>query len=198
MSRYIGALDQGTTSTRFMVFDTGGKVISSAQREHRQIMPGAGLVEHDALEIWRNARRVINAALKKAGLAPNDLAAIGIANQRETCLLWDRQTGLPLHNALVWQDTRSAAMVAQLSAQSGKDRLREKTGLPLATYFSGLKLRWLLDHVPGARRKAEAGEALFGTIDSWLTWNLTGGPRNRKPSRRRACDRRHQRQPARR
>ena len=176
MRRYIGALDHGTTSTRFMVFETGGRVISSAQREHRQIMPGAGLVEHDALEIWRNARRVVNAALKKAGLAPNDLAAIGIANQRETCLLWDRQTGLPLHHALVWQDTRSAAMVAQLSAQSGKDRLRAKTGLPLATYFSGLKLRWLLDHVPGARRKAEAGDALFGTIDSWLTWNLTGGP----------------------
>ena len=177
MTAYVGAIDQGTTSTRFMVFDRGGRVITSARKEHRQIYPQPGWVEHDADEIWRNTKAVTAAALRKAGLKARDLAAIGITNQRETTLLWDRRTGRPLHNALVWQDTRTDQLVGALAAEGGKDRLRAKTGLPLATYFSGLKLRWLLDHHPGARARAEAGDVLFGTIDSWLAWNLTGGVR---------------------
>ncbi len=175
MPAYVGAIDQGTTSSRFIVFDKAGGVVSLAQREHAQIYPKAGLVEHDALEIWRNTQGVIAEALAKAGLGPCDLAAIGITNQRETTVLWDRYSGAPLHNALVWQDTRVEGLVAELSREGGKDRLRAKTGLPLASYFSGLKLKWLLDHVPEARAKAESGTALFGTIDAWLVWNLTGG-----------------------
>jgi glycerol kinase len=174
MTGFIGAIDQGTTSTRFIVFDHDGRPRAMAQREHRQIFPSPGWVEHDALEIWRNTQIVIAEALAGAGLVPGDLAAIGVTNQRETTLLWDRRTGTPLANAIVWQDTRVAGMVAELARDGGPDRFRAKTGLPLASYFSGLKLRWLLDHVPGARAKAEAGDALFGTIDSWLLWNLTG------------------------
>ena len=174
MSRYIGAIDQGTTSTRFIVFDRDGRQIAVAQREHRQIYPSPGLVEHDALEIWRNTQGVIAEALAGAGLKPSDLAAIGVTNQRETTVLWDQRSGAPLANAIVWQDTRVDTMVAEFAKHGGQDRFRAKTGLPLASYFSGLKLRWLLENVPGARAKAEAGDALFGTIDAWLLWNLTG------------------------
>ena len=174
MSRFIGALDQGTTSTRFIIFDRQGRIVSVAQQEHRQIYPKPGWVEHDPLEIWRNTEAVTAEALAKAGLEAKDLIAVGITNQRETTLLWDAKTGQPLHNALVWQDTRVDQLVAALTKDGGQDRFRAKTGLPLASYFSGLKLKWLLDTVEGARAKAEAGGALFGTIDSWLLWNLTG------------------------
>ena len=175
MSRFIGALDQGTTSTRFIIFDHQGRIVAVAQQEHRQIYPKPGWVEHDPMEIWRRTEEVTAEALAKAGIAAADLTAVGITNQRETTLLWDRTTGRPLHNALVWQDTRADHLVAALAADGGQDRFRAKTGLPLASYFSGLKLKWLLDHVEGARAGAEAGEALFGNVDSWLLWNLTGG-----------------------
>jgi glycerol kinase len=175
MTRYVGAIDQGTTSTRFMVFDRGGKIISSAQKEHRQIFPKPGWVEHDALEIWQNTQEVAGAALARVGLRPTDLAAVGITNQRETTVLWDRASGKPLHNALVWQDTRVDQLVAEYVREGGANRFRAKTGLPMASYFSGLKLRWLLDNVPGARAKTQAGDILFGNIDTWLVWNLTGG-----------------------
>jgi len=175
MAQYVGAIDQGTTSSRFIVFDRAGSIVSVAQKEHEQIYPQAGHVEHDPLEIWRNTQEVIGAALAKQGLTPKDLAAIGITNQRETTLIWDRHTGKPLHNALVWQDTRVDAIVEEFARDGGHDRLRAKTGLPLTSYFSGLKLRWLLDNVPGAREKAASGDVLFGTVDSWLVWNLTGG-----------------------
>ncbi|HTW37627.1 MAG TPA: glycerol kinase GlpK [Steroidobacteraceae bacterium] len=175
MTRYVGAIDQGTTSTRFILFGRRGEIVASAQKEHRQIFPRPGWVEHDALEIWENTREVIGSALERAGLAPSDLAAVGITNQRETSVLWDRHTGRPLHNALVWQDTRVGELVAAYAREGGQDRFRARTGLPLATYFSALKLKWLLTEVPGARAMAEAGDALFGTIDSWLVWNLTGG-----------------------
>ncbi len=174
MTRYVGAIDQGTTSTRFIVFDEAGQTIAVDQVEHAQIMPQPGWVEHDAGEIWANTQKVIVGALGKGGLTPADLAAVGITNQRETTLLWDKATGEPVHNALVWMDTRTSDLVARLEQNGGQDRLRGKTGLPLATYFSGLKLAWLLENVPGARSRAEAGELLFGTIDSWLTWQLTG------------------------
>ncbi len=175
MSQYVGAIDQGTTSTRFIVFGRRGEIVSSAQKEHRQIFPRPGWVEHDALEIWENTREVIGAALTRADLAPSDLAAVGITNQRETTVLWNRRTGRPLHHALVWQDTRVGDLVAAYARHGGQDRFRRQTGLPLATYFSALKLHWLLAEVPQARGLAEAGDALFGTIDSWLVWNLTGG-----------------------
>jgi len=174
MTRYIGAIDQGTTSTRFIIFDRGGETIASAQMEHQQIYPQPGWVEHDPLEIWRNTQTVISNALRSADLTHRDLAAIGITNQRETTLLWDRATGQPIHNALVWQDTRVDTLVAEYARHGGQDRFRAQTGLPLASYFSGLKLRWLLEHVPEARRRAEAGDLAFGTIDSWLLWQLTG------------------------
>jgi glycerol kinase len=176
MAQFVGAIDQGTTSTRFIVFDAAGSIVSVGQREHEQIYPQPGWVEHDAREIWRNTQAVIAEALEKNGISGRDLAAVGITNQRETTLLWDRRTGEPLHNALVWQDTRVDSMVELFAREGGRDRLRAKTGLPLASYFSGLKLRWLLENVPGAREKAERGEALFGTVDSWVVWNLTGGP----------------------
>jgi glycerol kinase len=175
MTRYVGAIDQGTTSTRFIVFDRGGNIVSSAQKEHKQIFPKPGWVEHDPLEIWQNTQEVAGAALARAGLRPGDLAAVGITNQRETTILWDRRSGKPLHNALVWQDTRVDQLVARYSLEGGPNRFRAKTGLPLASYFSGLKLQWLLDNVPGARDKAQSGDILFGNIDTWLVWNLTGG-----------------------
>jgi glycerol kinase len=174
MTRYIGAIDQGTTSTRFIVFDRSGETVSSAQMEHRQIYPKPGWVEHDPLEIWRNTQSVIAEALRAADLTHRDLAAIGITNQRETTLLWDRATGTPVHNAVVWQDTRVDPLVAEYARNGGQDRFRAQTGLPLASYFSALKLRWLLENVPHARRRAEAGDLAFGTIDSWLLWQLTG------------------------
>ncbi len=178
MATYVGAIDQGTTSSRFIVFDKAGNIVSVGQKEHEQIYPKPGYVEHDPLEIWTNTQSVIQDALAKKGLKPQDLAAIGITNQRETTLIWDRRTGKPLHNALVWQDTRVDAIVDEFAKDGGHDRLRAKTGLPLASYFSGLKLRWLLDNVPGAREKAAAGDVLFGNIDTWLVWNLTGGVNN--------------------
>ena len=174
MARYVGAIDQGTTSSRFIVFDHDGEVVALDQREHAQIYPRPGWVEHDAAEIWRNTQAVVAGALAKAGLAAADLDCVGLTNQRETTLLWDKRTGAPLHNAIVWMDTRADALVARFAAQGGKDRLRAKTGLPLSTYFSSLKLVWLFENIPGAREKAEAGEALFGTMDSWIAWNLTG------------------------
>jgi glycerol kinase len=174
MTRFIGAIDQGTTSSRFVVFDRAGNTIAQAQREHRQIFPLPGWVEHDPIEIHDNVRAVIDEALRSADLKPSDLAAIGITNQRETTVLWDRKTGLPVHNALVWQDTRVDPLVAEFARDGGQDRFRAATGLPLASYFSALKLRWLLDNVPGAGARAEAGDLLFGTIDTWVLWNLTG------------------------
>lgn len=172
---YIGAIDQGTTSTRFIVFDRSGRIVSIAQEEHEQIYPKPGWVEHDPEEIWRRTQDVIERGMQQRALAPADLAAIGITNQRETTVLWNRKTGEQLGNALVWQDTRVADLVAEFARHGGQDRFREKTGLPLATYFSGLKIRWILDHVPGARSLAERGDALFGNIDSYLVWKLTGG-----------------------
>lgn len=175
MTKYVGAIDQGTTSSRFIVFDKAGNIVSVAQKEHKQIYPKPGWVEHDPLEILHNTNEVIGAALARADLSASDLVAVGITNQRETTLIWDKQTGKPLYNALVWQDTRVDQLCAEYAKNGGQDRFRAKTGLPLASYFSGLKLRWLLDNVEGARAKAEAGDALFGTIDSWMVWNLTGG-----------------------
>ncbi|MEP7314176.1 MAG: glycerol kinase GlpK [Pseudomonadota bacterium] len=175
--RYIGSLDQGTTSTRFIVFDRSGAIVARAQKEHAQIYPRPGWVEHDALEIWRNTLEIIPQALTDAGLTAKDLATLGIANQRETTVLWDRHSGVPVHNALVWQDTRVDTLVAQYVREGGQDWIRATTGLPLASYFSALKLQWVLDNVAGARAKAERGDLLFGTLDSWLVWNLTGGAR---------------------
>ena len=170
MTRYVGAIDQGTTSSRFIVFDRAGHTVAMAQREHRQILPQPGWVEHDPDEILTNTRKVVEEALRSASLTTADLAAVGITNQRETTVLWDRRTGRAVHNALVWQDTRVEPLVAEFSRDGGQDRFRDRTGLPLASYFSGLKLRWLLDHVPGARD----GDLAFGTIDTWLMWHLTG------------------------
>lgn len=174
MTRFIGALDQGTTSTRFIVFDRTGSIVASAHKEHEQIYPQPGWVEHSPAEIRRNTDEVIEAALRQGGLDARDIAGVGVTNQRETTVLWDRRTGEPLHNALVWQDTRVDSLVASFAAQGGKDRFRAATGLPLASYFSALKLRWLLDNVPGARKRAVAGELCFGTIDAWVLWSLTG------------------------
>ena len=177
MRGYVGAVDQGTTSTRFLIFDRKGAIVGSAQKEHEQIYPKPGWVEHNALEIWRNTVSTMADALASAGLSASDLVSVGVTNQRETTLLWDSGTGEPLGNAIVWQDTRTDRFVTELGKDGGQDRLRGKTGLPLATYFSGLKLRWLLENIPGARAKARSGDALFGTINSWLVWNMTGGPR---------------------
>jgi glycerol kinase len=177
MSNYVGAIDQGTTSTRFIVFDKAGRIVSVAQREHEQIYPRPGWVEHDAEEIWRRTEEVIAEAMRQKSLRPGDLAAIGITNQRETTVVWNRRTGRPVNNAIVWQDTRVEDAVAYFSRDGGQDRFRAKTGLPLATYFSGLKIRWILDNVPKIREQAAAGEILFGNIDTFLLWKLTGGPR---------------------
>lgn len=176
MASYIGAIDQGTTSTRFIVFDRSGQIASIAQKEHEQIYPQPGWVEHDPEEIWRNTQIVIQEAMQAASLRPADLAAIGITNQRETTVVWHNKTGKAAHNAIVWQDTRVAPAAAAFAANGGQDRYRAITGLPLATYFSGLKLRWILHEVAGARTQADAGELLFGTMDTFLIWNLTGGP----------------------
>jgi len=175
MKPYIAAIDQGTTSTRFIVMDRDARTVASAQEEHAQIYPQPGWVEHDPLEIWRRTEEVIWESMAQSGLRPQDLAAIGITNQRETTVVWERATGLPICNAIVWQDMRVADEVARLAATGVEGMVREKTGLPLSTYFSGLKLRWILEHIPGARMRAEAGEILFGTIDTFLIWNLTGG-----------------------
>jgi glycerol kinase len=174
VTRYIGAIDQGTTSTRFIVFDAAGKVVACAQKEHRQIYPQAGWVEHDAEEIWQRTQDVMAQAMAEARLKAGDLAAIGITNQRETTMLWSKKTGKPLHNAIVWQDTRVADEVSRFAKEVGESFFRSRTGLPLSTYFSALKLRWLLENIAGARGQAESGEVLFGNIDSFLLWKLTG------------------------
>ena len=175
MTALIGALDQGTTSTRFMVFDQRGAVVAHAQREHTQIFPRPGWVEHDPGEIVHNTRQVINEALDEGGLSGRDLVAVGLTNQRETAVVWDRATGEAVANAIVWQDTRTDQLCRLLAASEGPDRLRPATGLPIATYFSGPKVRWLLDSDDGLRARAEAGDLAFGTIDSWIVWNLTEG-----------------------
>ena len=172
--RYVAAIDQGTASSRCLVFDRRARIVSVAQKEHRHYFPRPGWVEHDPEEIWRNVLEVVTEALDKAELSTADLSALGIANQRETTVLWDRKTGMPVHNAINWEDTRTDQLCRELAGDGGQDRFRQKTGLPIATYFSGPKVRWLLDRVPGLRERAEEGEVLFGTIDSWLIWNLCG------------------------
>jgi glycerol kinase len=174
--QYVIAIDQGTTSTRAIIFDHSGSIMCTGQKEHRQIFPQQGWVEHDPAEIWDNTREVIAQALSKANLTRDDIAAVGITNQRETAVVWDRRTGRPVYNAIVWQDTRTQHIVDELAAGSGGvDRFKDRVGLPLATYFSGTKIKWILDNVPDAREQAEAGHLLFGNTDSWVLWNLTGG-----------------------
>ncbi len=175
MTKYVGALDQGTTSTRFMIFDHAGGVVAIHQKEHEQIFPKPGWVEHDPAEIWARSQEVIKGCLEKAGIAASDLAAVGITNQRETAVVWDKNTGKAVYNAIVWQDTRTDTIINEFAKDGGQDRFRAKVGLPLATYFSGPKVKWVLDNVDGARAKAEAGDLLFGNIDTWCIWNLTGG-----------------------
>ncbi|GAB3615351.1 FGGY family carbohydrate kinase [Humibacter ginsengisoli] len=175
MPTHILAIDQGTTSTRAIVFDHAGSVVAVGQLEHQQIFPRAGRVEHDPMEIWRNTREVVGVALGKANLTRHDLAAVGITNQRETAVVWDKHTGKPVYNAIVWQDTRTQPIVDRLAADGGTDRFSDAVGLPLATYFAGTKIAWILENVDGARERAERGELLFGTTDTWVLWNLTGG-----------------------
>jgi glycerol kinase len=177
MAKYSAAVDQGTTSTRFMIFDHAGKVIGVDQKEHEQIYPKPGWVEHNPMEIWDRTQDVIAGALKKSGVDPKDIAAVGVTNQRETTVVWEKATGKPVYNAIVWQDTRTDTICNELAKDGGQDRFRPKVGLPLATYFSGPKIKWILDNVEGARAKAEKGEILFGNIDTWVIWNLTGGPK---------------------
>jgi glycerol kinase len=176
MNDYIVAIDQGTTSSRAMVFDHAGHIVSVGQKEHEQILPRAGWVEHDANEIWRNTQEVIGVALSKADITRHSVAAIGITNQRETTVVWDRNTGEPVYNAIVWQDTRTQKIVDRLAADGGLERFKPTVGLPLSTYFAGTKLLWILENVDGVRARAEAGELMFGTTDTWVLWNLTGGP----------------------
>lgn len=173
-AQYIAAIDQGTTSSRCIVFDGDGRIVSVGQREHRQIFPHPGWVEHDASEIWENVQTVITEALDNGSLSPEQLAAVGITNQRETTVVWDRETGEPVHNAIVWQDTRTDSLIQELAGVVGQERFRERCGLPLATYFAGPKLRWLLNEVPGLQERAERGEVLFGTMETWIIWKLTG------------------------
>ena len=176
MSKYIAAIDQGTTSTRCMLFDHQGTIAGVAQQEHQQIYPQPGWVEHDPLEIWRRTQEVCQDAFARARAKPGDIAAVGITNQRETTVVWEKSTGKPLYNAIVWQDTRTKAICDELAADGGQDRFRETVGLPISTYFSGPKIKWILNNVNGARKAAERGDALFGNIDTWLIWWLTGGP----------------------
>jgi len=175
MPKYVAAIDQGTTSTRFMIFDHAGNIAAMDQKEHRQILPKPGWVEHDPLEIWERTQEVMKGALEKGRISPKDIAAIGITNQRETAVVWEKSTGKPVGNAIVWQDTRTDSICRDLAREGGPDRLRAATGLPLSTYFSGPKIQWILENVPDARRKAEKGELLFGNMDTWVIWNLTGG-----------------------
>ena len=177
MAKYSAAIDQGTTSTRFMIFDHKGLVIGVVQKEHEQIYPKPGWVEHNPMEIWERTQEVIKSALKKSGVDPKDIAAVGVTNQRETTVVWEKATGKPVYNAIVWQDTRTDKICDELAKSGGQDRFRPKVGLPLATYFSGPKIKWILDNVGGVRAKAEKGEVLFGNIDTWVIWNLTGGPK---------------------
>ena len=176
MSDYVAAIDQGTTSTRCMIFDHAGRVVAADQLEHRQVFPRAGWVEHDPVEIWQNTRRVVAGALERAGVTASSIAAAGITNQRETAVVWDRRTGQPVYNAIVWQDTRTDRICAELGTLGGgATRYTDRVGLPLATYFSAPKVRWVLDNVEGAGDAAERGDLMFGTVDTWLLWNLTGG-----------------------
>ena len=174
MPKYIAAIDQGTTSTRCILFDHAGNIAAVDQKEHEQIYPKPGWVEHDALEIWDCTQRVVRGAMDKSGLDVTDIAAIGITNQRETSVVWERETGRPVYNAIVWQDTRTDLICNELAKEGGQDRFRPITGLPLATYFSGPKIKWILDNVPAARRRAEKGDLFFGTMDTWVLWNMTG------------------------
>jgi glycerol kinase len=176
VTQYVAAIDQGTTSTRCILFDHDGRPVAADGREHRQIFPKAGWVEHDPLEIWTNTREVVAGALAKADLSAGDIAAVGITNQRETTVVWDKRTGEPIYNAIVWQDTRTDQICKELAGDVGAGRFAERTGLPLATYFAGPKARWILDEVDGARARAERGELAFGTMDTWVLWNATGGP----------------------
>jgi glycerol kinase len=178
MSKFIAAIDQGTTSTRCMIFNHSGQVISLAQKEHEQIYPQPGWVEHNALEIWDRTQEVIREAIAKAGVKPGDIAAVGITNQRESAIVWDRRTGNPYYHVIVWQDTRTKSICDRLTESGGQDRFRSKVGLPLATYFSGPKIQWILENVPGVRSAAERGDALFGNLDTWIIWWLTGGPQD--------------------
>ena len=175
MAEYVVALDQGTTSSRAIVFDHSGVIVSVGQKEHEQILPRAGWVEHDPMEIWRNVQEVIGIALSKADITRHDVVAVGITNQRETTVVWDRATGEPVYNAIVWQDTRTQSIVDRLAKDGGTDRFKDTVGLPLSTYFAGTKIVWILENVDGARAKADRGELMFGTTDSWVLWNLTGG-----------------------
>jgi len=174
--KYIGSIDQGTTSSRFILFDKGGQIVASHQIEHKQFFPRAGWVEHDPLEIWERTQEVIKITLKEAGVGSDEIASVGITNQRETTLVWDKNTGKPYYNAIVWQDTRTSEIIEDLAENGDKDCFREKVGLPLATYFAGPKMKWIMDNVPEAKMAAEKGDALFGTIDTWVVWWLTGGP----------------------
>jgi glycerol kinase len=176
MANYVGALDQGTTSNRFIIFDHSGQIVAVEQKEHEQIFPQPGWVEHNPAEIWQNTRDVIRRALEKSGLTGSDLAAIGITNQRETTVIWDKNTGKPFTNAVVWQCTRTDEICKELMGDHEQNRFRDKTGLPIATYFSGPKIKWILDNVAPARKAADKGEALFGTMETWIIWWLTGGP----------------------
>ncbi|MFH1909149.1 MAG: FGGY family carbohydrate kinase, partial [Chloroflexota bacterium] len=178
MPKFVAAIDQGTTSTRCILFDHAGNIAAVDQKEHEQIYPKPGWVEHDPIEIWRNTQEVIAGAVEKVvsgqSSVVSEIAAIGVTNQRETTVVWEKATGQPVYNAIVWQDTRTDGICNELAQDGGQDRLRAKTGLPLATYFSGPKAKWILDNVPGARAKAENGELLFGNMDTWVIWNLTG------------------------
>ncbi len=174
MPKFIAAIDQGTTSTRCILFDHSGNIAGLDQKEHEQFYPKPGWVEHDALEIWERTQGVVRGALENSGVKVADIASIGVTNQRETTVVWERQTGRPIHNAIVWQDTRTDAICNELARDGGQDRFRARTGLPLATYFSGPKIKWILDNIPGTRQRAEKGELLFGNMDSWVLWNLTG------------------------
>ncbi len=176
MADYVLAIDQGTTSSRAIVFDHSGTIVSTGQMEHEQILPRAGWVEHDPVEIWRNVREVVALALTRGNLSHKDIAAVGITNQRETTVVWEKSTGKPVYNAIVWQDTRTQKIVEELGGDEGAEKYKKTVGLPLATYFAGPKITWILDNVDGAREKAEAGELLFGTTDTWVLWNMTGGP----------------------
>jgi len=177
MPKYVAAIDQGTTSTRFMVFDHGGRIVAVNQLEHEQIFPKPGWVEHNPLEVWKRTEEAIQAVLSTQFFTAADIAAVGITNQRETAVVWNRKTGKPVYNAVVWQDTRTDHICNELAKEGGQDRFRERVGLPLATYFSGPKVRWILENVEDTREQAEAGDLLFGTMDSWIIWNLTGGTR---------------------
>jgi glycerol kinase len=174
MPKYVAAIDQGTTSTRCILFDHAGNIVAVDQKEHEQIYPKPGWVEHDALEIWERTQRVVREALDKSGANVADVAAIGLTNQRETTVVWERETGRPVYNAIVWQDTRTDLICNELAREAGQDRFRARTGLPLATYFSGPKIKWILDNIPGTRQRAEKGKLLFGNMDTWVLWNMTG------------------------